>query len=94
MAGIEEKERMKLAQVRDRPLAMPLTDPAYPNDRTNSTTAMVNGASSGPAAILLFEQPMCDVARRPVREVVGASHYLTGRTLGLGEVVCDDLQDL
>ena len=85
---------MKLAQVRDRPLAMPLTDPAYPNDRTNSTTAMVNGASSGPAAILLFEQPMCDVARRPVREVVGASHYLTGRTLGLGEVVCDDLQDL
>ena len=85
---------MKLAQIPDRALAMPLTDPAYPNDRTNSTTARVKGASSGPAAIQLFEQTMCDVARLPVREVVGASHYLSGRTLALGEVVYDYLQDL
>ena len=36
---------------------------------------------------------MCDVARLPVREVVGASHYVTDLTLGLGEVVFDYLKD-
>jgi acetoacetate decarboxylase len=53
----------------------------------------VKGAWSGPAAIQLFEHAMCDVARLPVREVVGASHYLTDLALGLGEVVYDYLQD-
>jgi acetoacetate decarboxylase len=53
----------------------------------------VKGAWSGPAAIQLFQHAMCDVARLPVREVVGASHYLTDLTLGLGEVVYDYLQD-
>ena len=43
----------------------------------------VKGAWSGPAAIQLFEHAMCDVARLPVREVVGASHYVTDLTLGL-----------
>jgi acetoacetate decarboxylase len=33
------------------------------------------------------------VARLPVREVVGASHYVTDLTLGLGEVVFDYLKD-
>jgi acetoacetate decarboxylase len=53
----------------------------------------VKGAWSGPAAIQLFEHAMCDVARLPVREVVGASHYVTDLTLGLGEVVFDYLKD-
>ncbi len=33
------------------------------------------------------------VVRRPVREVVGASHHVTDLTLGLGEVVFDYLKD-
>jgi acetoacetate decarboxylase len=53
----------------------------------------IKGAWSGPAAIQLFEHAMCDVARLPVREVVGASHYVTDLTLGLGEVVFDYLKD-
>ncbi|MGA8760988.1 MAG: acetoacetate decarboxylase [Stellaceae bacterium] len=53
----------------------------------------VKGAWSGPAAIQLFEHAMCDVARLPVREVVGATHYLTDLTLGLGEVVYDYLHN-
>ena len=32
-------------------------------------------------------------ARRAVREIVGASHYVTDLTLGLGEVVFDYLKD-
>ncbi len=53
----------------------------------------IKGAWSGPAAIELFQHAMCDVARLPVRRVVGASHYLTDLTLGLGEVVYDYLND-
>jgi acetoacetate decarboxylase len=53
----------------------------------------IKGAWSGPAAIQLFEHAMCDVARLPVHEVVGASHYVTDLTLGLGEVVFDYLKD-
>ena len=51
----------------------------------------LKGAWSGPAALQLFEHAMCDVARLPVREVVGASHYIADLTLGLGEVVFDYL---
>ena len=36
---------------------------------------------------------MCDVARLPVREVVGATHFVTDLTLGLGEVVYDYMKD-
>jgi acetoacetate decarboxylase len=53
----------------------------------------VKGAWSGPAVIQLFEHATCDVARLPVCEVVGASHYVTDLTLGLGEVVFDYLKD-
>jgi acetoacetate decarboxylase len=41
----------------------------------------LKGASSGPAAIQLFEHAMCDVTRLPVREVVSASHFVTDLTL-------------
>ena len=51
----------------------------------------LKGAWSGPAALQLFEHAMCDVARLPVREVVGASHYIADLPLGLGEVVFDYL---
>ncbi len=40
-----------------------------------------------------FRARMCDVARLPVREAVGATHYVTDLTLGLGEVVFDYLND-
>jgi acetoacetate decarboxylase len=42
----------------------------------------VKGGWSGPAAIQLLEHAMCDVARLPVRKVVGARHYVTDLTLG------------
>ena len=52
----------------------------------------VKGAWTGPAALQLFEHAMCDVARLPVREVLGASHFVTDLTLGLGTVVHDYLK--
>jgi acetoacetate decarboxylase len=52
----------------------------------------VKGAWTGPAALQLFEHAMCDVARLPVREVLGASHFVTDLTLGLGSVVYDYLK--
>ena len=52
----------------------------------------IKGAWSGPAALQLFEHALCDVARLPVREVLGAVHYITDLTLGLGEVVHDYLK--
>lgn len=52
----------------------------------------LKGAWSGPAAIELFDHALCDVARLPVREVLGASHYICDLTLGLGEVVHDYLK--
>jgi acetoacetate decarboxylase len=51
----------------------------------------LKGAWAGPAALQLFSHAMCDVARLPVREVVGATHYVADLTLGLGEVVHDYL---
>ena len=51
----------------------------------------LKGAWSGPAALQFFDHAMCDVNRLPVREVLGASHYVTDLTLGLGEVVFDYL---
>ena len=53
----------------------------------------LKGAWTGPANIELFEHVACDVARIPVKEVVGASHYIADITLGLGEVVYDYLAD-
>lgn len=52
----------------------------------------VKGAWEGPAALQLFEHVICDVARLPVHEVTGASHYVCDLTLGLGEVVYDYLK--
>jgi len=52
----------------------------------------VKGAWTGPAALQLFSHAMCDVARLPVREVTGATHYIADLTLGLGEVVFDYLK--
>jgi acetoacetate decarboxylase len=54
---------------------------------------VLKGAWSGPAALQLFQHVMCDVARLPVREVVGATHFIGDLTLGLGEVVHDYLAD-
>jgi acetoacetate decarboxylase len=52
----------------------------------------LKGAWTGPAALQLFSHAMCDVARLPVREVTGATHYIADLTLGLGEVVYDYLK--
>ncbi|HEV7318798.1 MAG TPA: hypothetical protein VGO04_09340 [Ensifer sp.] len=38
--------------------------------------AMLEGAWLGLAWLQLFERPICDVTRLPMREVVSASHYL------------------
>lgn len=51
----------------------------------------VKGAWAGPAALQFFDHALCDVARLPVREVIGATHYVCDLTLGLGEVVHDYL---
>ena len=53
----------------------------------------LKGAWSGPAALQLFDHVICDVARLPVREVLGAAHFVADLTLGLGEVVHDYLAD-
>jgi acetoacetate decarboxylase len=49
------------------------------------------GAWSGPAALQLFDHVMANIARLPVLEVRGATHFVTDLTLGLGEVVLDYL---
>lgn len=49
------------------------------------------GAWSGPAALQLFDHVMANVARLPVLEVLGGTHFVTDLTLGLGEVVLDYL---
>ena len=49
----------------------------------------LKGAWSGPAALELFQHAVCDVARLPVREVVGVTHFVADLTLVLGEVVYD-----
>ena len=50
---------------------------------------VLKGAWSGPAALQLFQHVMCDVAKLPVLEVIGATHFIGDLTLGLGEVVHD-----
>jgi acetoacetate decarboxylase len=49
----------------------------------------LKGAWSAPAALELFHHVACDVARLPVREVLGATHFKADLTLGLGTVVHD-----
>ena len=53
----------------------------------------LKGAWSGPAELQLFRHVMCDVARLPVHEIVSGTHFISDLTLGLGEVVFDDLAD-
>ena len=53
----------------------------------------LKGSWSGPAALELFQHIMADVARLPVLEVLGGSHFIADLTLGLGEVVFDYLAD-
>ena len=53
----------------------------------------LKGAWGGPAALQLFQHVMADVAKLPVLEVLGASHFIADLTLGLGEVVFDYLAD-
>jgi acetoacetate decarboxylase len=53
----------------------------------------LKGAWSGPAALELFQHVMADVAKLPVLEVLGGSHFIADLTLGLGEVVYDYLAD-
>ncbi|WP_102226545.1 acetoacetate decarboxylase [Acidimangrovimonas sediminis] len=50
---------------------------------------VVKGAWEGPAGIDLHSHALAPVADLPVREVLGATHYLTDLTLGLGRVVHD-----
>jgi len=49
----------------------------------------LKGAWSGPAALQLFDHVAADVARLPVREIIGATHFKADLTLGLGTVVHD-----
>jgi acetoacetate decarboxylase len=53
----------------------------------------LKGAWGGPAALQLFDHVMADVAKLPVREVLGGLHFVADLTLGLGEVVYDYLAD-
>ena len=53
----------------------------------------LKGAWEGPAALQFFDHVMCDVNRLPIREVIGAKHYIADITLGLGEVVFDYLAE-
>jgi acetoacetate decarboxylase len=53
----------------------------------------LKGAWSGPAALELFQHMMADVAKLPVLEVIGGTHFVADLTLGLGEVVHDYLTD-
>lgn len=49
-------------------------------------------AWTGPAALDLHSHALADVAKLPVREVVGAVHLKANLTLGLGSVVFDYLK--
>ena len=51
----------------------------------------MKGAWEGPAALELFHHALAPVASLPVREVLGAMHYIADLTLGLGTVVYDYL---
>jgi acetoacetate decarboxylase len=53
----------------------------------------LKGSWGGPAALELFHHVMADVAKLPVLEVLGGSHFIADLTLGLGEVVHDYLAD-
>jgi acetoacetate decarboxylase len=53
----------------------------------------LKGAWSGPADLQLFRHVMADVAKLPVLEVLGATHFIADLTLGLGEVVHDYLAE-
>ncbi len=59
--------------------------------RYHMQDAVLKGAWSGPAALELFHHVMADVARLPVLEVIGATHFIADITLGMGEVVYDYL---
>lgn len=52
----------------------------------------LKGAWTSPAALELHWHVLADVARLPVREVLGASHFIANLTLGMGEVVHDYLK--
>lgn len=54
---------------------------------------VVKEAWQGPAELELFRHVRAPVAELPVREVVGAVHFLTDLTLDLGEVVYDYLAE-
>jgi acetoacetate decarboxylase len=49
----------------------------------------LKGAWSGPAALEFHPHVAADVARLPVREILGATHFIGNLTLGLGTVVHD-----
>ena len=59
--------------------------------RYHTTDVALKGAWSGPAALELFQHVMADVAKLPVLEVLGGTHFIADLTLGLGEVVYDYL---
>jgi acetoacetate decarboxylase len=51
----------------------------------------LKGAWGGPAALQFFQHVIADLAKLPVLEVLGGSHFIADLTLGLGEVVYDYL---
>ncbi|OPY12322.1 acetoacetate decarboxylase [Syntrophus buswellii] len=53
----------------------------------------VKEAWTGPASLQLFSHCMAPVADLPVKGIVGAVHYISDLTLGLGEVVFDYLKE-
>jgi len=59
--------------------------------RYHLSDVTLKGAWGGPGALELFHHVMADVARLPVLEILGASHFIADLTLGLGEVVYDYL---
>jgi acetoacetate decarboxylase len=54
---------------------------------------VLKGAWGGPAALEFFQHVIADVAKLPVLEVLGGSHFIADLTLGLGEVVYDYLAE-
>jgi acetoacetate decarboxylase len=52
---------------------------------------VLKGAWTGPAALALSPHALAPVAALPVREVLGATHFIADLTLELGEVVHDYL---
>lgn len=59
--------------------------------RTQITSIEIKGAWRGPARLQLFEHVLAPMADLPVREIIGATHYITDLSLAPAKVVHDYL---